>query len=158
MEHIILRRWVLDDLEKFTQLQLDFWKEDGEIDPSLRIEFPWTQEGQKELVNQLTQDWWFAMFACYQDEIIWFLSGYSNPWLSNIKHGSWAYIETIYVIPEYRNNGIWKMLIAEFVSWAKGKWIDHVRLMTNLQNPRAIALYESLWMKQSNVYLEMPID
>lgn len=154
---ITYRRWSLEDLAVFTTLQKAFWIEDNLIDSTLRVDFPVSEQWQKELIDQLTQDRWFAEFACAKDEIIWFIAGYLNPFLSNIKYGQWAYIESIYVKPEYRSKGIGKQLINEFVSRAKANGKDNLRLMTNVKNEGALRLYKTLGFETTNIYLEKEI-
>lgn len=42
---ISYRRWTLEDIELFTKLQLEFWKEDALYDQSLRTDFPISEQG-----------------------------------------------------------------------------------------------------------------
>ena len=157
MKTINYRRWVISDLLKFTEIQYEFRNEDVKIDTSLIPDFVYSEQGQKELSDQLMQDRWCVFFAIHEDKIIWFVCGYFQPWLANIKHGVWWYLESVYVQSDYRNQSIGKQLIDLFVTWAKEKGCDHLRLLTHSTNIWARRLYEKMGMITTSVYYEKEI-
>lgn len=55
---------------------------------------------------------------------------------------SYAYLGFMYVKPEYRGQGINKIITDELVNWAKSRNVSEVRLDVYAQNASAIKAYE----------------
>jgi len=58
-----------------------------------------------------------------------------------------GFIDNLFVKKEFRNQGVGKMLIKEFMNELKKRKIGICRLGVNLNNEKAIKLYESLGFK-----------
>jgi putative acetyltransferase len=51
-------------------------------------------------------------------------------------------IKRMYTLPEYRNKGVGKMLLAELETWARNEGFIESILETGIRQPEAIAAYE----------------
>ena len=76
----------------------------------------------------------------------------SKPYL---KHSRYAYLGFMYVIPEYRGNGINKKLIEELKNWAQAKNINEVRLDVYYDNHSAIKAYEKAGFKKHMINMRI---
>jgi len=51
-------------------------------------------------------------------------------------------IKRMYTLPEYRNKGVGKMILAELETWARNEGFAESILETGIRQPEAIAAYE----------------
>jgi GNAT superfamily N-acetyltransferase len=62
--------------------------------------------------------------------------------------------ESMFVLPEYRSQGIGSKLFEEFFKWAKEKGATRVSLTASFANVKAIKFYKKLGFKEYDLVLE----
>ncbi len=85
-------------------------------------------------------------------------SGYAHIMESEIylKHKQNAYLGFMYVVPEYRGQGINRKVVDELIAWCDSKGMTEIRLDVYSENTAAIKAYEKVGF--SNNLVEMRID
>jgi ribosomal protein S18 acetylase RimI-like enzyme len=61
-----------------------------------------------------------------------------------LKHTQYAYLGFMYVVPEYRGQGINKTIINDLKAWIKAKGLDEIWLEVYVDNAPAIKAYEKI--------------
>ncbi|OJZ07950.1 MULTISPECIES: GNAT family N-acetyltransferase [Sphingobacterium] len=74
------------------------------------------------------------------------------------KYEKYAYLGFMYVRPEYRGQGINKMILHRLIDWAKERNISEVRLQVYEENTSAIKAYAKAGFKPNLLEMRMEID
>ena len=93
-------------------------------------------------VNKFNKD---ILFLAYSNNIpVGFIYGYIKFEQSNFAHKGVAQIDALYVLDNYRNNGIAKSLINKFYEWCKENNIKIIEISVFKDNIYAYNLYKNL--------------
>ncbi len=68
---------------------------------------------------------------------------------SKFNHEFHGYVGFIYVVKEYRGQGISQLILTEVFNWFKSKNIKETRLQVYQDNPSAIKAYEKVGFKKN---------
>lgn len=118
----------------------------GEAKPS--------DEKVKQLIEPLLQKGSYYLIATEDDILMgWILIGTSKDHFTEKKYG---FIYELFVLEEFRGNGISKRLIETGVEHLKQDGFSEVRLSVYAGN-QAIKLYEKLGFKDKTITMSMPI-
>jgi ribosomal protein S18 acetylase RimI-like enzyme len=118
----------------------------GEVKPS--------DEKVKQLIERLLQKGSYYLIATEGDNLMgWILIGTSKDHFTEKKYG---FIYELFVLEEFRGNGISKRLIETGVEHLKQDGFSEVRLSVYAGN-QAIKLYEKLGFKDKTITMSMPI-
>ena len=93
----------------------------------------------------------FYLVATTQDSVIGSLL-ITYEW-SDWRNSNMWYIQSVYVTPEYRGQGIFKSLYQEVMQLAQQNSVMFVRLYVEVENERAQKVYESLGMKKMPYFM-----
>lgn len=160
-ENIHIYKWDISQLDTLIDLEKEFTTTvNNKYDDELKIDYFDLEDTHTLFKNYLTEDRSLVLFAedTNTNEIVWFLNGYTNPFLSKVKQGIWSYLDGIYIKDTYRSKGIWKELVWQFVKRSKDNWCDHIRLLVDAKNEQAIRLYKQfLHMSPEYIYMEWKI-
>lgn len=74
-----------------------------------------------------------------------------------LKHNSQAYLGFMYVLPEYRGQGVNKRIIENLAEWARARDVTEMRLEVYDQNETAIRAYEKAGFQRLLLQMRMPI-
>jgi len=66
-----------------------------------------------------------------------------------------AVLDNMFVLREFRNKGVGKKLVREFIEWAKKNNVDNVRVTAFAGNSSVIAFYKEQGFKGYNLTLEI---
>ncbi len=61
-------------------------------------------------------------------------------------------LDLVYILPEYRGKGLGKILMQKFLDFAEASGTVRIDLLTDMDNPAAVHLYESFGFKGRNRY------
>lgn len=61
-------------------------------------------------------------------------------------------LDLVYILPEFRGQGLGKILMQKFLEFAKASGAVRIDLLTDKDNPAALRLYESLGFQGRNRY------
>jgi ribosomal protein S18 acetylase RimI-like enzyme len=74
---------------------------------------------------------------------------------SYLAHEKFAYLGFMYVVPEYRGQGINQKIIRSLTEWAASKNIHELRLEVYIENASAIKAYEKIGFSRHMVEMRM---
>jgi ribosomal protein S18 acetylase RimI-like enzyme len=86
------------------------------------------------------------------EEVVGFLSGELREGSPAFSAKTWAAVEDIFVLPDYRSRGIGRTLFEACSEWARGKGAAGVSLQVAAGNTRARHFYDSLGFREVSVY------
>ena len=149
MNEVKIRKASLDDLEQLMIFEQDLIKTERPFDPTLKPDPINYYDLKSLLISPLAE----VLVAEADNKVI--ASGYvridrSKPFL---KHSTHAYLGFMYVLPEYRGQGINKQIMDALKDWAVSKNITEFRLEVYYDNISAIKAYEKIGF--SRYILEM---
>ena len=149
MDDITIRKASLPDLKQLLAFEQDLIKTERPFDPTLKPD----PINYYDLKSLLTSPLAEVIVAETDNKII--ASGYaridkSKPFL---KHSHHAYLGFMYVVPEYRGQGINKRIVDALKNWAASQNITEFSLEVYYDNASAIKAYEKIGF--SRYILEM---
>ena len=149
MNEVKIRKASLDDLEQLMIFEQDLIKTERPFDPTLKPD-PIKYYDLKSLITSSLAE---VVVAETDNKVI--ASGYaridrSKPFL---KHSTHAYLGFMYVLPEYRGQGINKQIMDALKDWAVSQNITEFSLEVYYDNISAIKAYEMIGF--SRYILEM---
>ena len=149
MREIKIRKALLSDLGQLLAFEQDLIKTERPFDPTLKPD----PVNYYDLKSLLTSPLAEVVVAEMDNKII--ASGYaridkSKPFL---KHSHHAYLGFMYVVPEYRGQGINKKIMDVLKDWAVSQNITEFSLEVYYDNASAIKAYEKIGF--SKYILEM---
>jgi ribosomal protein S18 acetylase RimI-like enzyme len=149
MIEIKIRKASIVDLEQLLAFEQDIVKTERPFDPTLKPD----PVSYYDIKAMLTDQHIEMVVAEVNNKII--ASGYaridkSKPYLRHSQH---AYLGFMYVVPEFRGQGINKKIMDVLKDWAASKNITEFRLEVYYGNAPAIKAYEKFGF--SKYFLEM---
>src|SRR5688572_9889093 len=149
MNEVKIRKASLDDLEQLMVFEQDLIKSERPFDPTIKPD-PVNYYNLKSLLSSPLAE---VVVAETDNKII--ASGYARIERSKpfIKHSTHAYLGFMYVLPEYRGQGINKQVMDALKNWAASQNITEFRLEVYCDNISAIKAYEKIGF--SRYILEM---
>ena len=149
MSEVKIRKASLVDLEQLLGFEQDLIKAERPFDPTLKAD----PINYYDLKSLLTSPLAEVLVAEADNKVI--ASGYvridrSKPFL---KHSTHAYLGFMYVLPEYRGQGINKQIMDALKDWAVSQNITEFSLEVYYDNISAIKAYEKIGF--SRYILEM---
>ncbi|HEU5165090.1 MAG TPA: GNAT family N-acetyltransferase [Chitinophagaceae bacterium] len=149
MNEIKIRKASIVDLEQLLAFEQDLIKTERPFDPTVKPD----PVNYYDLKAMLTDPQIEMIVAEVNSKVI--ASGYaridkSKPYL---KHSHHAYLGFMYVLPEYRGQGITKKIMDVLINWAAAQNINEFRLDVYNENVSAIKAYEKVGF--SKYFLEM---
>lgn len=149
MNEIKIRKASIVDLEQLLAFEQDLIKTERPFDPTVKPD----PVNYYDLKAMLTDPQIEMIVAEVNSKVI--ASGYaridkSKPYL---KHSHHAYLGFMYVLPEYRGQGINKKIMDVLINWAAAQNINEFRLDVYNENVSAIKAYEKVGF--SKYFLEM---
>ena len=138
--NITLRKATLDDLETLRKFEQGVIEAERPYDPTIR-------EGEVQyydLEKLITSDESYLAVAEARGVLVG--CGYARleparPWLN---HTHYAYLGFMYVLPEYRGQGINAIIINALQQWALSRKVNELRLEVYSGNIPAIRAYEKV--------------
>ena len=154
MNEVKIRKASLDDLEQLMIFEQDLIKTERPFDPTLKPDPINYYDLKSLLISPLAE----VLVAEADNKVI--ASGYvridrSKPFL---KHSTHAYLGFMYVLPEYRGQGINKQIMDALKDWAASKNITEFRLEVYYDNISAIKAYEKVGFSRYSLEMRYNLD
>ena len=154
MNEVKIRKALLLDLEQLMVFEQDLIKTERPFDPTLKPD-PIKYYDLKSLITSPLAE---VVVAETDNKVI--ASGYaridrSKPFL---KHSTHAYLGFMYVLPEYRGQGINKQIMDALKDWAVSKNITEFRLEVYYDNISAIKAYEKIGFSRYSLEMRYNLD
>ena len=140
MEEIRIRKASLNDLKSLLAFEQDLIKTERPFDPTIKPD----PVNYYDLRTMLTAPQVEVVVAEVNNKII--ASGYARIDRSKsfLKHEHHAYLGFMYVLPEFRGQGLNKKIIDALKNWAATQDISEFRLEVYYENVSAIKAYEKI--------------
>ena len=140
MEEIRIRKASLNDLKPLLAFEQDLIKTERPFDPTIKPD----PVNYYDLRTMLTAPQVEVVVAEVNNKII--ASGYARIDRSKsfLKHERHAYLGFMYVLPEFRGQGLNKKIIDALKNWAATQDISEFRLEVYYENVSAIKAYEKI--------------
>ena len=140
MEEIRIRKASLNDLKSLLAFEQDLIKTERPFDPTIKPD----PVNYYDLRTMLTAPQVEVVVAEVNNKII--ASGYARIDRSKsfLKHERHAYLGFMYVLPEFRGQGLNKKIIDALKNWAATQDISEFRLEVYYENVSAIKAYEKI--------------
>ena len=154
MSEIKIRKASLVDLGQLLALEQELIKAERPFDPTIKPD----PVNYYDLKTMLTAPHIEVVVAEVDNKII--ASGYaridrSRPFL---KHSTHAYLGFMYVLPEYRGQGINKRIIDALKNWASNQNITEFSLEVYYDNISAIKAYEKIGFSKYMLEMRFNLD
>ena len=154
MDEIKIRKASIVDLEQLLDFEQDIIKTERPFDPTLKPD-PINYYDLRSLIASPLAE---VVVAEAGNKII--ASGYaridrSRPFL---RHSSHAYLGFMYVLPEYRGQGINKRIIDALKNWAAIQNITELSLEVYYDNVSAIKAYEKIGFSKYILEMRFNLD
>ncbi len=145
------------DVEAIVELSSMLFQEDGgRRDPWMNVDWP-RQEGAEYYLGHIAGEDSVCLLAEAGGRAVGFLTGYVREW-SSLRPVELAELESMFVMPAYRDEGIGQDLVNEFVAWCRGKGAKRVSVTAYWANEGARRFYRRLGFEPRNVTLEWGIE
>ena len=154
MSEVKIRKASLVDLEQLLGFEQDLIKAERPFDPTLKAD----PINYYDLKSLLTSPLAEVVVAETDNKVI--ASGYaridkSKPFL---KHSTHAYLGFMYVLPEYRGQGINKRIMDALKNWAAIQNITEFSLEVYYDNTSAIKAYEKIGFSKYILEMRFNLD
>ena len=154
MNEIKIRKASINDLKQLLAFEQDLIKAERPFDPTVKPD----PVNYYDLKAMLTAPHIEVVIAEADNKII--ASGYariekSKPFLTHTNH---AYLGFMFVLPEYRGQGINKRIIDVLKNWAASKNISEFRLEVYYDNVSAIKAYEKFGFKKHMLEMRFNLE
>jgi ribosomal protein S18 acetylase RimI-like enzyme len=158
MNNISIRKATIGDLSDIQHLRkLLFELERSEFDSALNIEWSYEDAGKQTLTDQIEKGNNLALIAESNSKIVGFLTGSTWSEATMKDHQLIGQLENIFVMDDFRGQGIGSELIKKFVGWAKNKGAVRLIIVASHLNKKAIGLYKKMGFVDHTIKLRMDL-
>jgi GNAT superfamily N-acetyltransferase len=144
------------DLDSVVELSVDLFAEDaGQRDPYTDLDWP-KREGHEYFARIISD----TITDCLLAEVDGVIAG---SLIARIKRESSlrpvrvAELESMFVRPEYRSQGVGAALVAEFFGWARKQRAERTAVTAFAGNDRAVQFYARLGFEPKSLTFERPL-
>lgn len=139
MSKIVIKRADMNYLKHIQELNNKLFElEFNNFDPALKVGWPFEKDG-KEYFEDIIKNH-IALVALDCDKVIGYLAGGIHIQSSCVTK-TLAEVENIFILEEYRNIGVGRMLIDEFKKYCKTQNIEEIKVTASAKNINAISFY-----------------
>jgi len=157
--NIIIRKAIIDDLQKIQELNLKlFEKEYREYDSLLNLNWTFGEIGTKYYRDRISKNDGCALVAIVNNKVVGYLCGGLTKAENYRNLPIVAEIENTFVLNEFRSKGIGKKLYNEFIDWCKTKNVGKVRVEASVRNKLAIKFYRNNNFRDYTLILESDLS
>lgn len=150
-----IRKAVLDDLKTVQSLSINLSeKEADEFDPTLEPGWNRSEEAVTYLEEKIVGEESMALVAETEDKTVGYIVASIKDAEVYRKMDKIAEIESMYILPEYRSNGIGSEFVQKFFTWAEDRDVDRLRVEATSQNTDGISFYRENGFEDYSLTLE----
>ena len=114
---------------------------------------PGAEKTMKTFLDDLSTGGFSSLFVAeVEGTVVGFASGELREGSPAFDARTWAAIEDVFVLPEYRSLGVGRALISACREWAVEKGANGITLQVASRNARARKFYEELGFREISVY------
>lgn len=151
-EEIVIRKAVDADLEVLLAMEQGVITAERPYDPTIK-DNPVQYYDLKDLIVNPKA---LVLVALHKEEVVscgYALEKVARPYLS---HDTYAYLGFMFTLPDYRGQGINKLIIERLKEWACSRDLSEIRLTVYSENDTAIRAYVKAGFKSHMVEMRIP--
>jgi ribosomal protein S18 acetylase RimI-like enzyme len=153
---IAVRRADQQDVPVVVRLNHALFQEDaGQRDHMMNLNWP-QEEGHEYFTKHLRSEKSIGLLAETEGEVIGYLIGYVKSG-SSLRRVTMAELESMYVIREYRSQGVGERLVKEFLGWCREQGAERVSVTAYAANEGAVSFYKRLGFLPKSITLELEL-
>lgn len=150
-----IRKATIEDLKAIQELNLQlFQKEIAEYDDTLDDKWTFSEIGTQYYHDKIQNNDSIALVAVDNAKTVGYMVGGIRKAKSSRNIDSIAELENMFILDEYRCQGIGSKLVEEFLNWSKKQGVSRVRVIASAQNHRAIDFYKKHGFQEYDIILE----
>lgn len=154
----IIKIATINDLAVIQELNLKlFEKEYTEFDDTLDCGWTFGEDGESYFKKHITEDDSCVFVAFIHNLVIGYLAGGLAEKDPSRVLPKFAELESMFVLDEYRGQGVGKKLYETFVDWCKQKGVGRLRVIASCQNISGINFYRKNSFLDYDLILETKI-
>jgi len=142
--NIEIKKAKITDLQKIQELNSILLKEEYDKYPDKYINLDWSfsEESTQSFKNSILSDDCYTLIVIVENNIVGLLSGGITKGETYRNLPKIAELGIIFVLKEYRSQGIGQKLFDAFFKWCIENNVKKIRLEVSAQNENAIKLYK----------------
>lgn len=153
-----IRKASIEDLNTIQELSIKLSeKEAEEFDSTIDPEWNSTEEATEYFRERITEENSFAMVAEDDGQVTGYAIGAITEAEEYREDLEIAELETMYILPEYRSQGIGTELMEQFTSWSEEKDANRLRVEATAQNEGTIRFYRENGFEDYALTLEIDL-
>ena len=153
---VIIKRATIENLKDIQELNNKLFELEYEkFDPALKVGWPFGTDGTEYFCDMLNNEVVFIAFV--DNKIVGYLAGCINLNLSYIIK-SLAEIDNMFILEEYRDQGIGTKLINEFREYCLKFGIQEIKVGANAKNINAINFYRKNGFDDFEIILKTQLN
>ena len=154
MNNIRLRLATLDDLDTLLEFEQGVLEEERPFNSTIKAKGAFYYDIRKLISDNKT----CLQVACDGDKLVGCGYAQIRPSKQSLQHEQHGYLGFMYVLPEYRGQGINKMVMEFLSNWCKGQGVKDLYLDVYAQNASAIRAYEKVGFAPSLVEMKVTLS
>jgi GNAT superfamily N-acetyltransferase len=155
---IEIRNSTMDDLEEIQALSALLTKQEFEYNSNIDLSWPFSEDHKKTYAQFIDQENFISLVACLDDKIIGYLVGYIQESSISRSARNIANLDNMFILQEFRRQGVGSMLVKRFFSWAKLCNVDTVAVGAFVPNEKAVSFYKKNGFKPYELTLQTSLD
>lgn len=151
-----IRKAVVGDLKRIQELSLMLFEREYEeyANVSLNMDWSFGEAGEKYFMRRLTEEISCVFVVEDGGKIVGYLAGGELGNISWRNFSKMGDLDNMFVLEEFREKGVGRMLYGAFVDWCRRRGIKNVRVGTLVKNEEAVAFYEKMGLEGYELFLE----
>ena len=156
--NFIFRKAKIQDLKDVLRLNLElFKKEYREFDKTLDLN--WTfAGGAKFFKNEIIKNYAFVELVEKNKRPVGYLSGHLKKAIPYHKKAKYAELGSIFVAKRFRNMGLGKRLVVDFIKWCNKNKVDYIGVASSAKNELAHKFYRNSKFKDYDLVLQLKLS
>jgi len=151
-KEIVIREAVISDLEVLLAMEQGVISAERPFDPTIK-DNPVHYYDLSDLIKNPRA---LVLVALNNKQIVSCGYGLEKEAKSYLNHKFYAYLGFMFTLPEYRGQGINKLVIQSLKEWAYAKGLFEIRLTVYSDNEPAIRAYEKVGFKSHMIEMRIP--
>ncbi len=152
MTKVKVRLAKTSELKVVQDLNHELFISDNRHFGELSLNWPYEEQGKTYFQSMISGEAGVCYVAEIAGEIVGYLAGRMRSG-SKVYPGKRAELDNMFIMEEYRSQGVGKQLVEEFFKWCKGRGAEYVMVNAYSPNTRALAFYEKQGFENYSVNL-----
>lgn len=158
MDEIVIKKGNINDLSIVQKLNQDLFDFEIPWHSTYNREWPYQERGIQFFTDRLNEKDGIIFIAFVNDRPIGYLCG---GWLRSYTfrvEKLFSQLDNMFIQQEFRNKGVGKKLLDEFIKWSKEKGVSVIRVDAVYENTKALEFYRKKNFKDHSIILELKIE